>query len=788
VLLLAAAEGLLALAGVGSDRGDPLAGFAPGQRVFEIQEQGGEEWLVTRPSRLVWFNEQHFPRHKSEGTLRVFTLGGSTTFGRPYDDAVSFSSWLRLLLDEAQPGRPHEVINAGGISYASYRIGLLVEELLAYEPDAFVIYTGHNEFLEERTWPELRSRPGILRQIQSRLSRLRTASLLRRVLGGEGEAPDPLAERGLDDDVRARLDVQDGLEAYERDDALRERVLSEFRDNLRQIVTRARDAGVAVVLVEPASNLKDFSPFKAEPSTEVGSEARRLFDDLLAQGREALAAPQPGEAAEVLRRAVDLDPRHAEARFLLGRAELSLERVEAARLELEAAREEDVCPLRALAPIVAAVSEVGRDLDVPVIRLPELLEEDSRSRGGHGLLGAEQFLDHVHPTVEVHQRLAEEILAVLGQGGLTARGAIAGERRDQVFSRYLAALDPAYFARRDVNLGKVLGWAGKTEESWRALERAVEALPDDAEAHFYLAIQLDRGGRVGEAISHYRRAAELEPRNHRARFNLGRALQDTGDPEGALAALLEARELEPSDGPTLYELARTHGALGDLAAAREMLAEAREADPTLEGLDALQQAIARQAEATEAPLAAARRRAQERPGDPAAHNTLGEALGRSGEVAAAEGAFRHAIDLDPSFVPAWGNLAAALQMRGELAEAEAALTEVTSLVPREAQAWLDLGILRRARGDVVGATEAFERAVELQPTLARAWSNLGAARAARGDSAGALEAFEETIGLAPDDPNAHFNLSVVLREAGREAEAARHAARARELEADRTPR
>ena len=36
---------------------------------------------------------------------------------------------------------------SGGVSYASYRVAALMEELVRYEPDLFVIYSGHNEFL-----------------------------------------------------------------------------------------------------------------------------------------------------------------------------------------------------------------------------------------------------------------------------------------------------------------------------------------------------------------------------------------------------------------------------------------------------------------------------------------------------------------------------------------------------------------------------------------------------------------------------------------------------------------
>jgi hypothetical protein len=82
-------------------------------------------------------------------------MGGSTTYGHPYEDPTSFCGWLRELLNAAAPDHRWEVVNAGGISYASYRVALLMEELAGYQPDLFIIYSGHNEFLERRSYPQI---------------------------------------------------------------------------------------------------------------------------------------------------------------------------------------------------------------------------------------------------------------------------------------------------------------------------------------------------------------------------------------------------------------------------------------------------------------------------------------------------------------------------------------------------------------------------------------------------------------------------------------------------------
>ncbi len=150
LLALGVVEGFLALVGVRPESylPDAYVGFEGYTPLFEEwTDEEGKLWMRTVPSRRMFFNDQRFSKVKPASGLRVFTLGGSTTYGRPYRDPTSFTGWMRSLVSKASPEAPVEIINAGGISYASYRVARLMEELLAYQPDVFVIYTGHNEFL-----------------------------------------------------------------------------------------------------------------------------------------------------------------------------------------------------------------------------------------------------------------------------------------------------------------------------------------------------------------------------------------------------------------------------------------------------------------------------------------------------------------------------------------------------------------------------------------------------------------------------------------------------------------
>ncbi|MCA9727969.1 MAG: SGNH/GDSL hydrolase family protein, partial [Candidatus Eisenbacteria bacterium] len=159
IIVLVLTESVLALLGVTPrlHEEDPFVGFASQVPLYvESTNDAGQVVMTTSSNKRTLFNAQTFLRDKPAGTTRIFCLGGSTTYGRPYYDATAFSGWLRALLPVADPGKHWEVINAGGISYASYRVATVMEELTRYDPDVFIVYTGHNEFLEERTYGTLR--------------------------------------------------------------------------------------------------------------------------------------------------------------------------------------------------------------------------------------------------------------------------------------------------------------------------------------------------------------------------------------------------------------------------------------------------------------------------------------------------------------------------------------------------------------------------------------------------------------------------------------------------------
>ena len=569
----------LAAVGVGPARlqRDPFVGFEPGVPLF-VRE--GERY-VTNPAKSCFFNHQEFPVRKAPGDRRIFCLGGSTTYGHPYDHRTAFGGWLQAYLDEAAPAGRWQVVNCGGISYASYRIAVLLEELVRYEPDLFIVYTGHNEFLEDRTYGN-RRRDRLFTGLVRAASHLRVFGLLQDAIRPRTAEPNSC----LADEVTTRLEVV-GLEAYHRDREWRRGVLDHFRESTTRIVEQARSAGAAVIFVQPAANLKDFTPFKSEHAESLVGESLERWRQLVQEGRRELAAGEPARAVTVFGEAERLDPEHAQGLWLLGDALLADGRPgEAIRL-FERARDEDVCPLRAVSEIGAILTDVTREARVPLVDFPQLLAD---RHGAVAALGLDCFLDHVHPNLSAHAELGLALARAMAAHGLIdgfdASPAVVARAEERV----RGSLTPHDHVMALNTLAMTLSWAGKNAEALRLCEAAVGAAPRSAEVLSQYGRVLEKLARDEEALQAYRKAVEADPDDSEALARLGTAHARHGDLIAARSCLERAVELAPDKAPRAFrvrirlQLGDCLLAQGDAEAAARLYAEAARIDPRFPGV------------------------------------------------------------------------------------------------------------------------------------------------------------------------------------------------------------
>lgn len=440
---------LLNLAPVSFDD-DPYVGFTKLQPLFELDESGTH--YTTAPSRLKFFARDSFAANKPAATKRIFCLGGSTVQGRPFSKETSFTTWLRLALEQADAQHQWEVVNCGGISYASYRLAPILEECLQYEPDAIILCTGHNEFLEDRSYRTLRETPAVIRQSFRLLSQLRSFRLFRIAIVQTIESSDGPAE-SLGPDVDAFLDYRDGIAAYHRDDVWRRGVIEHFDFNVNRMLQTARSHSMPILLVLPPSNLADSPPFKSEHRAGLSVDEQRRWDELVREARDDLTRFPP-EAVHSFTRMLEIDDQFAATRFEFGRLLESLGDFDAARREFVAARDHDICPLRITTPMEQALRLAARRHHVPLLDAQALLQAQTK----HGITDNSQLVDHVHPSFDGHQRIALAMVERLRDLNLVQPEIGWKDRAAQAFQNHFDQLPDVYFAKGEQNLANLRFW------------------------------------------------------------------------------------------------------------------------------------------------------------------------------------------------------------------------------------------------------------------------------------------------------------------------------------------
>lgn len=569
-----ALEGGLALCGfqpLVQDR-DPYVGFASNLPLFVEDEVAGQTQLRTASNKLSYFNQQRFSKQKGPGTVRVFCLGGSTTFGRPFDDRTSYVNWLRNLLPHADDEKHWEVINAGGVSYASYRLASLMEEMARYSPDLFVIHTGHNEFLEERTYGDLKGGPSAMQRSIAPLTRTRTFTLVDRWMGGASH--EPIEAFVLPAEVDPILDHSVGPDDYHRDPKLASQVLQHLEFNLHRMIDIAESVGARVILVTPAANLKDFSPFKSEHFRVLSEAESAEWNQLYAAADRDRRVGELEEALAKLKAAAQIDDGRADLHHRIGLFLFEQGKTAEARRHFQRAIDLDVCPLRASGSIQQLVERTAIARQVPLVDFQSVVDNACRETHGHDCPGREYFVDHVHPTVAGHRLLALTLIQAMSQSSMLHLGQGWSDSAVETVSRRIdASVDTELQARALTNLAQVLSWAGKQQEAGPIAEKAVRlraqaGLGDDAESLFYAAVNFAVDGNDPEAIALLQRVVILEPEHAEAHWRLASLLYDQQRFQESLDHFQTALRLNPDDahsrrmiGMALIQLARFEDAV-----------------------------------------------------------------------------------------------------------------------------------------------------------------------------------------------------------------------------------
>lgn len=370
-LVLLVLEGALRLFGYGHD----LAVFTPdaARKGYLVLNRHASKRYFANQKNATYGNQEPFAAQKATGTFRIFVLGESTTIGYPYMNNGSFHRWLQYRLLHTYPERDFEVINLSLTAVNSYTVLDFGKAVLDYEPDAVLVYTGHNEYYgamgvaatkgigHNRTLARLLMNLRGLRLTQLMASLTDGVTTL--ISGNNVDLRENLMKR-----MAADQQIALGSEEYQAG-------LDQFRANMNELADAFSARGVPLLISDLVSNEKDLKPFISIPDK---------------QGNSAGAHYQSG---------IDL---------------YKQEKHPGAKKEFILAKELDALRFRAPEALNSMINDIAHaHKGVTLVHTRDLFEKHSPA----GILGKETLLEHVHPNLQGYALLSEAFYQSLRKTG-----------------------------------------------------------------------------------------------------------------------------------------------------------------------------------------------------------------------------------------------------------------------------------------------------------------------------------------------------------------------------------
>ncbi len=112
--------------------------------LFKVEKYKGKRFYV--PARKM-NSAKPFPVDKNPEKTRIFLTGGS--FVEDWN-ALLLEKKLNRMLQENEGNKSCEIINCGMAVYDSYRVSLIIKEIINYAPDLIIVLSGNNENIYDK--------------------------------------------------------------------------------------------------------------------------------------------------------------------------------------------------------------------------------------------------------------------------------------------------------------------------------------------------------------------------------------------------------------------------------------------------------------------------------------------------------------------------------------------------------------------------------------------------------------------------------------------------------------
>ncbi|MDZ7343885.1 MAG: tetratricopeptide repeat protein, partial [candidate division KSB1 bacterium] len=306
-----------------------------------------------------------FTATKAAGAYRIFVLGGSSAYGYPYGHNGSFSKFLLQRLQAQFPEKRVEVVNLAMPAINSFTLLDMLDEVWQQQPDALVIYAGHNEYYGAlgvgSTESFGQSRPII--KLYLKLQRFRTFLLLRQQVANLKRR---FAKTAATAEGATLMEHMVGNKIIPIGSPADQRGLEFFRQNLREMGQAARARGIPVYFCTLVSNLRDQPPFVSVASGQIDS---LLLRREIQRGHELETAGAFAEALNIYQQLAEKEKTYAELYYRLGKCFEALGRYGEARAAYQQARDWDALRFRSPTVFNDVIRHIAVETENPVVEV-----------------------------------------------------------------------------------------------------------------------------------------------------------------------------------------------------------------------------------------------------------------------------------------------------------------------------------------------------------------------------------------------------------------------------------
>jgi|GEM_PF-2186203 len=336
-----------------------------------------------------------------------------------------------------------------------------------------------------------------------------------------------------------------------------------------------------------------------------------------------------------------------------------------------------------------------------------------------------------------------------------------------------------------IEIATALADLGRSDDSLRALEAALQVAPGNASAWAEIGKAVQAQGRFEDAVGFLDRALVLAPDDAEtwvAKGNVMRALMEYGEARLCYGKALQLEplridfyellhEISPEDPEVLRGKGVALSLRGRHAEAAEELKEALELSPEDPAtLTEMGKALDRAGKPDEA-LALFDRALQSHPGFKGAHVARARVHAGARRYEEALKAYDAALRIDPVDREALTGASEVLVSLGRHREALEFIGRTLELAPRDADLLTRKGAALEQAGDLAGAARSYEEAITISPAEGRAWAGKGRSLLRMGRSGESLQYLAKAVELEPGNPAYSHRQGLALAAEGRLEEA-----------------